>query len=131
MHPIQWIMLGFALIAEIGVIAGFRRGRITAKGVFFWTAVWLLVALVAIWPDSTYIFARWVGITRGADLVLYLGLLAVFFLLFRHTIRMEKIERDLAALVRVLALRDAENPTLKNGRSTKSETTKNTSGAGE
>jgi hypothetical protein len=111
MHPIQWIMLVFAAIAEIAVVAGFRRGKIAAKGIFFWTVLWLLVGLVAVWPDSTYIFARWAGITRGADLVLYLGFLAVFFLLFRHTLRMEKIERDLAALVRVLALRDAPEQT--------------------
>lgn len=108
MNLIQWIILGFALVAEIGVFAGFRRGRVSPKGIVFWTVLWILVGLVAIWPDSTYIFARWVGITRGADLVLYLGLLAVFFLLFRHTIRMEKIERDLAGLVRILALRDAD-----------------------
>ncbi len=114
MHPIQWIMLGFAAIAEIGVIAGFRRGKVAVKGILFWTGLWLAVGLVAIWPDSTYIFARWVGITRGADLVLYLGLLAVFFLLFRHTIRMEKIERDLAALVRVLALRDVKDEIKQN-----------------
>ena len=101
-------MLGFALIAEIGVLAGFRRRKVAARGVFFWTMIWLLVGLVSVWPDSTYIFARRLGITRGADLVLYVGLLAVFFLLFRHTIGMEKIERDLAALVRILALREAD-----------------------
>lgn len=110
MNPIQWIILGFAAVAEVAVFAGFRRGRVSARGILFWTLVWILVGVVAVWPNVTYKVAGLVGITRGADLVLYLGLLLVFFILFRNAVRMEKIERDLAALVRVLALRDATDP---------------------
>lgn len=108
MHLIQWIILAFAAVAEIGVVAGFRRRRVSPRGIVFWTMVWLLVAVVAIWPDATYVVADAVGITRGADLVLYLGLLAVFFILFRNAVRMEKIERDLATLARIFALKNAE-----------------------
>ena len=110
MHLIQWIILLFAAIAEAAVLVGFRRGRVTPRGIIFWTLVWLLVGIVAVWPNATYVVADVVGITRGADLVLYLGLLLVFFILFRGAVRMEKIERDLAAIVRVLALRDVSGP---------------------
>ena len=34
----------------------------------------------------------------------------VFFLLFRNAVRMEKIERDLAALARIFALREVSEP---------------------
>ena len=110
MHPIQWIILVFTAVAELGVLAGFKRGRVSPRSIVFWTLVWILVAVVAIWPDVTYIAADAVGITRGADLVLYLGLLVVFFLLFRNAVRMEKIERDLAALARIFALREVSEP---------------------
>ncbi len=110
MHPIQWIILAFAVVVELLVIAGLQRGRVSAKGLVFWTLVWTLVAVVAIWPDITYLVADLVGITRGADLVLYLGLMVTFFILFRNAVRMEKIERDLAALVRILALKGAKEP---------------------
>jgi len=104
MHPIQWIILAFAVVAEVGALAGLRRGRLSPKALVFWTLVWILVGVVTIWPDVTYSVARLVGITRGADLVIYLGLLVTFLLLFRNAVRMEKIERDIAALVRILAL---------------------------
>jgi len=110
MHPIQWIILLFAAVAETAVLAGFRRRRVSPRGIVFWTLMWLLVGVVAVWPDVTYVVADLVGITRGADLVLYLGLLLVFLILFRGAVRMEKIERDLAAIVRVLALRDVSTP---------------------
>ena len=42
----------------------------------------------------------------------------VFFILFRGAMRMEKIERDLASIVRLLALRDAPvSPSREEGSS--------------
>lgn len=110
MNLIQWIILLFAVVAEVGAIAGLRRGRVSPAGLVFWSLVWILVGVVAVWPDTTYLVADLVGITRGADLVLYLGLLLAFFILFRNAVRMEKIERNLATLVRELALRDPQLP---------------------
>ena len=69
--------------------------------------VWLAAGL-AIWrPDSVTQVAHWVGIGRGADVVLYVFVLAFlatsFYWYSQHVI----IQRQLTEIVRHLALKEA------------------------
>jgi len=71
---------------------------------FGWFLFWVAV-LVAVWvPNFLTKLANFLGIGRGADLVFYLGLLALFFLIFHLYVRLEKIEKNITKIVQADAL---------------------------
>lgn len=80
----------------------------------FWIVFWLAAAAVVIWPDSTFYFSNKLGIGRGADLIVYLALAIIFFLIFRLTALLEKQKREITELTRAIALKK-ERPDEKNG----------------
>ncbi len=73
-----------------------------------WTLFWMLAAAVVWVPESTSRIARWVGIGRGVDVVVYTSVAVLFYMVFRIIVRIEKIERDITVIVRKHALQDAK-----------------------
>ena len=55
-------------------------------------------------PQQTDVIAQLVGVSRGADLLVYLSILVLFFLAFKILVRLEKIEKDITKIVRHVAL---------------------------
>ena len=44
------------------------------------------------------------GIARGADLIVYVSVVLLFYLIFRLYVKMEKIEQDVTKVVRKIAI---------------------------
>ncbi len=109
MNAFQLIALGvLALLCTLTVSAGIR-GNVRKRIVAFWLLVWSGSAMVLIWPQTTAVVARALGIGRGADLLLYvsvLGMLTAFFYVYT---RFRRLDRQITLLVRRLAI---ENPAL-------------------
>ena len=83
-----------------------HKNKISWLGLFFWSLLWLLVLVVFWQPDITSYLASVLGIGRGADLVLYLSVILVFYLLFRIFVRLNRIESDISKLVRDEAIKN-------------------------
>lgn len=104
MMPIQIILLVFFLFATGKVIGRYRAHELSTSGLVGWSLFWIIAAVIVVLPDTTFALARLVGVTRGADVVVYVALALIFFIVFRLMVRQEKTKRDLTALVRKLAL---------------------------
>ncbi len=103
---IQFFITLLVVFALIRVSGKFRQREFSLVEFLSWFAFWL-GAGVAVWsPDFLTKLANVLGIGRGADLVLYAGLVIVFYMLFRVFVRIEKIERQLTKIVRSDALKD-------------------------
>jgi hypothetical protein len=73
--------------------------------------VWLIAAF-AIWrPDSVTQVAHWLGIGRGADVVLYVFVLAFLATSFYWYSQHVLLQRQLTEIVRHLALKEARQGT--------------------
>jgi len=98
------LAVALALLRELLLV---RRGLV--RGVALAARLGLLLATAAAiaWPESTQIVAEWLGIGRGADVVLYLAVLAGVFLSLYFYGRIVRQQRRLTALVRHLAILDA------------------------
>lgn len=57
-------------------------------------------------PDTTSYLAELVGVGRGADLIVYLSIVLIFYIIFQMTIKIEKIERNITKVVRTVAMKD-------------------------
>ena len=103
---IQTLLIIFFLFALIKVIGRFRTGDLTKAGLVWWSLFWVAAAVVVLLPNSTAYFAKLVGIGRGADLVVYLSLAAIFFILFKLMIKIESLNKDITKLTRKMTLKD-------------------------
>ena len=105
---IQIILVFFFVLAIGAVWSKFRRADLRLGMVIFWTIFWILAGVVVVVPDSTMSLARILGVGRGVDAIIYLALAMLFYLFFKNTVQLEKMNRDLTKVTRALALRDAE-----------------------
>lgn len=86
-----------------------RDGHLSFAETMAWDAFWVVVAVIAFIPRVTTTVANAVGVGRGADLLVYLALLALFYVAFRLYNKVERIEEDITSLVRELAIEQADD----------------------
>lgn len=108
MTPFQWILVG--AISALGAVAAvaMAKGKIGRLAGAAWIVVLLVGVLASIDPDRVTRVANALGINRGADLVLYLLALAVFWGFLLVYIRLRRVRRELTLVVRRLAVMEAE-----------------------
>ena len=80
------------------------RGGIRKRIALFWSLLWVGAGVAAIWPRSTVIVARALGIGRGADLILYCSVFAMLIGFFYVYTRFRKLDRAFTLLVREIAI---------------------------
>ena len=106
--PIQVIVLIIVFFAVSRAILRLKDHEISVFQFLFWLAVWCGVLVIALLPGLTQVASNVLGVERGVDVVVYLGVLVLFYLLFRVYVRLENIEQDLTKIVRVLSLERAK-----------------------
>ena len=106
MSFIKVIIIIFILFVLWRTFVRFRRKDITIRELSIWTFFWLLVIAVTLVPKQTDVIAQWLGVERGADLLVYLSIIVLFFLVFRIIVKLEKIDRGITKIVRSTALKD-------------------------
>jgi len=103
------VLMLFSLLAAVTLSAALR-GLVRKRIALLWLSLWRLGALATIWPRSTMLVARWLGIGRGADLLLYLSVLLMLVGFFYVYGRFRRLDRQITLLVRRLALDNAQPP---------------------
>ena len=94
----------------------YKREGISLRRTLVWTLPWLGLGVVMLSPSLADRTAILLGLetATGIDLMAYVAVGVAFYLLFRIFVRLDRAERDLTALTRQLALRDAEDDTLES-----------------
>lgn len=98
----------FSIIVATALASVVKRGReglLSKRGVMFWLLFWFAALIAVLYPGSTQIFAAYLGIGRGADLVFYSAIIMLFSIVFRLHIKLEGLQRDLTKIVRDEALK--------------------------
>jgi small membrane protein len=108
MYLIQIFLVLFFFFAILKVAGRYRAGDIPLSAAVAWIIFWLAAAVIVIIPNSTAYFAKIFGIGRGADLVVYLSLALLFFIIFRLMVKVEKLNKEITVLVRQMALKNKD-----------------------
>ena len=69
--PIQFLLIVILLSAIVVTWKRLNEHAISLKETVLWTCLWLIAVVIVLLPNTTSIIARWVGIGRGVDLVVY------------------------------------------------------------
>jgi len=110
MTTFQWLTVPLLLVFFAASAAATVRRRLKFRAGLFWSLLWLAAATAIRWPDITVRMARFLGIGRGADLVLYLAVVGMTFGFFLVFLRLRRIEENLTRVVRTLAMESPLEP---------------------
>lgn len=105
---IQYFLVILVLLIIYRVIIKWRQGFLAFRDAIFWMGFWLVVGSIVLVPETTSFMARMVGVGRGADLVVYLSVVLIFYIIFQITVKIEKIERNITKIVRQVAVSGKE-----------------------
>lgn len=114
---IQVFLVLFIVFAVSKVALRYKDKIISLQEFILWTIFWFMVGFIVIFPQTTAYVANLVGVGRGVDLVIYLSVLILFYLVFRILVRLDKIEKNITQIIRQEALIKASEPK-KNGTDT-------------
>ncbi|MFA5047537.1 MAG: DUF2304 domain-containing protein [Patescibacteria group bacterium] len=107
---IKIILLIIVAIIVLRLIFRFKGKDLDVLAFISWLAIWVLAAVIVVFPELTSFIASRVGIGRGADLVVYLSIIFIFYLLFRLLLRLERIEKNITQITSHLALKEKDSP---------------------
>jgi len=100
--PIQLILISAVIVLAVTCLRSKLFGRAVPLAVG--AAAILLVML----PSAATVIAHRLGVGRGTDLVLYLSLVLIFFLLLRFWAQTRQLESKVTELLRQVALLNAK-----------------------
>ena len=103
---IQFIFLLFFAFAFAKVLLRFFKKDLTLLQALMWGGFWVAAAVIILIPNSSFFFARALGVNRGADVIVYVTMAFLAFIVFRLTVRIEQMEKKITLLVRKNALEE-------------------------
>ncbi|MFO8015514.1 MAG: DUF2304 family protein [Candidatus Woesearchaeota archaeon] len=117
----QIIVVLFVLFAWSRVLLRFRERKISQWEFAFWSLLWIAVLVVLFIPAITEPIAGILSIGRGVDVVVYLSIVLLFYLVFRIYVKIEGIEKEITSIVRESSLSEGgkESSTSDDKRSKK------------
>lgn len=108
MKPIQLILI--ALLAGLALAVWLNRGNAKLLNRLIVGALALLGIFMVLAPDATTRLAEFVGVGRGADLLLYLAVIGFAFVSVLLYARLRQLEVALTQVVRAQAIENARAP---------------------
>lgn len=106
---IQYVLLIIIIFIIWQTAVKFRRQAISLREFLLWLALWIAVGTAVLLPQVTIFLANYLGVGRGADLVIYASLIFVFYMIFRLFSRQNRIEKDISKIVEHLAVKNKDN----------------------
>ena len=100
----QIVIVVFALFALSRAFLRYKDKNLSAGELVFWCIIWLLVVLVGLSPDTHSWVANMQGIGRPVDVLVYVSLMLLFYLIFRIYVKLDQQERAMTEVVRKVAL---------------------------
>ena len=110
MLPLQILSTLFALSMLYWTYLSYRRRTIRFCELLFWIGAWSAFALVVIFPNSTNSFLERLSVNRTMDLMLIVGFMLIWVVLFADYLEIRRLRQRLQELVRQIALKEGEEP---------------------
>jgi len=105
MQPIQIIAIIFALFALSRVVLRLKERKVTVKEFILWFIIWVALIVVAFFPEVLVFFGDLSGFRRGMDLMIFLSVGLLFYLVFRIYVKLDEQEKEITKLVREISFK--------------------------
>ena len=105
---LQIIVSVLVLAVLIKLVMDLKKGKITLNKFYLWALVWIALAVIVFFPGIVFFLASLIGIERARDLPIYAAIIILFYIMFKISIKTERIEQEITTLVKNLALKKAK-----------------------
>ncbi|WP_407415228.1 DUF2304 domain-containing protein [Methanobrevibacter sp.] len=99
-----------SLIAIAWFLYRHLKGKNTLTTVILWTILWIFVIIFSIFPNTSFVFARLFGITRGLDFLIIVVFIVLFYTVVKLYFRLDETQDQLNTIVKELALKNEITP---------------------
>ncbi|CDG65036.1 MAG: hypothetical protein PWQ15_1780 [Methanobacterium sp.] len=113
MELYQYIGIILGIAGIIYTLMRFKKSKMSLGMFLIWSVVWIALIVISLFPTATIYIANLTGIGRGLDIILILGLIGCYYLIFRIYNMIENIEDSITHIVREMALQ-RENMDIEN-----------------
>jgi len=87
-----------------------KKKEISINEFLFWLIFWIGAAFLILGLKQIDQLAIQLGFSSsGIEILLYLGIIILFYFLFRIRLKMEKMEKNITKIVRAIALKEKNN----------------------
>jgi len=104
----QYIGLFIGILGIIYTFLRFKDAKMSFNMLLVWMLIWIFLIVFAVYPETTSLLANITGIGRGLDLILIIGLIGCYYLIFRIYNLIENVEEEITQLVSELAIQRGE-----------------------
>lgn len=113
LDPVQYILLAAIIFFIFRAAKQLISKKIHLQDFVMWLVFWVGVSLIVIYPKSTQVVADMVGIGRGADLVVYLGMLGLYYFFYLVVVKVKQLDEKITTLGRQVAINGVKNTTVE------------------
>lgn len=104
--PIKVIFTIFVIFAWSRAFLKFRAKSMNTKEIVFWTILWISITIAIYIPGKTTVLAHLLGMDRGFDAMILIGMITLFYIVYRLYTKANEAEQVITELVRQIALKD-------------------------
>ena len=105
LQPIQIAALVVAVIHIARILSLWKSKKVPGKTAVFWFLIWFAVLFIVFATPAIDALSKPIGVGRGIDLVVYISILILFYIIFQLNMKVDKLEREITRLVRESALK--------------------------
>jgi len=106
--PSQILLSAIIIFIIVRTLAAYKKGSLSPFFSFAWIIFWVFGLVLIFQQEFTITVANRLGISRGVDLVIYISLILVFYMIYRLLAKIENLERSITQIVRKTAIKDAQ-----------------------
>ncbi len=100
----QLFLIVFSVAAIGRSLKQYSRKQISKYWLITWSILWITVVGVALMPQAVDRIASFVGVGRGADLLVYLAVTLLLYTVLRIMVRQQHMSEEITELVRKIAI---------------------------
>lgn len=106
---IKYILIVTIVLIIWRVTTQFRRGGLHVREYLLWLVLWFGGIFVILRPETATLAANLLGVGRGADFIVYISVIALFYLVHRILTRQERMEKEITQVIREFAVKNAKD----------------------
>ena len=104
--PSQILLSSLIIFIITRTIIAYKQKSLREGFVLIWLIFWTTGLFLIFQQELTINIANKLGISRGVDLVIYISLITIFYMIYRLLVSIYELNQKITKIVRNIALND-------------------------
>jgi hypothetical protein len=105
---IQYVATIIIALIVLQLISKFKKDRVSWPRTLIWILFWCIGLFVVWFPVTIAKIAQVSGVGRGVDIIIYISIILLFYLLSNQNTKIEELNKQITKLTREIAKNNAK-----------------------